>query len=101
MIANRLLDPGAYASPSQPVLQVARVDKVWINVNVPDEDLAYVRPGVTVRYQSTSLPGRTFAGPIQTVNARADRRHACRISRGSKSRIPVTCSAAACSSRSP
>ena len=68
VVANRLVDPGAYASPSQPVLQVARVDKVWINVNVPDEDLSYVRPGVTVRYQSTSLPGRTFAGPIQTVN---------------------------------
>lgn len=68
VVANRLVDPGAYASPSQPVLQVARVDKVWINVNVPDEDLAYVHPGISVSYQSTSLPGRTFAGPVQTVN---------------------------------
>ena len=68
VVANRLVDPGAYASPSQPVLQVARVDKVWINVNVPDEDLAYVRPGIFVTYQSTSLPGRTFSGPVQTVN---------------------------------
>jgi len=68
VIANRLVDPGAYASPSQPVLQVARVDKVWINVNVPDEDLPYVHPGIFVRYQSTSLPGRTFSGPVQTVN---------------------------------
>ncbi|HEX3670804.1 MAG TPA: efflux RND transporter periplasmic adaptor subunit [Candidatus Cybelea sp.] len=68
VVANRLVDPGAYASPSQPVLQVARVDKVWINVNVPDEDLPYVHPGITVTYQSTSLPGRTFTGPVQTVN---------------------------------
>ena len=68
VVANRLVDPGAYASPSQPVLQVARVDKVWINVNVPDEDLPYVHPGITVTYQSTSLPGRTFSGPVQTVN---------------------------------
>jgi multidrug efflux pump subunit AcrA (membrane-fusion protein) len=68
VVANRLVDPGAYASPSQPVLQVARVDKVWINVNVPDEDLAYVHPGINVTYQSTSLPGRTFTGPVQTVN---------------------------------
>jgi len=68
VVANRLVDPGAYASPSQPVLQVARVDKVWINVNVPDEDLAYVHPGITVTYESKSLPGHTFQGPVQTVN---------------------------------
>ncbi|MGC1381592.1 MAG: efflux RND transporter periplasmic adaptor subunit [Candidatus Baltobacteraceae bacterium] len=69
VIANRLVDPGAFASPSQPVLQVARIDKVWINVNVPDEDLGFVRPGMMVTFKSTSLPGRTFQGPIQTVNA--------------------------------
>ncbi|MGB6519519.1 MAG: efflux RND transporter periplasmic adaptor subunit [Candidatus Cybelea sp.] len=68
VVANRLVDPGAFASPSQPVLQVARVDKVWINVNVPDEDLPYVHPGISVTYQSNSLPGRTFSGPVQTVN---------------------------------
>ncbi len=68
VVANRLVDPGAYASPSQPVLQVARVDKVWINVNVPDEDLPYVHPGIVVSYQSSSLPGRRFTGPVQTVN---------------------------------
>jgi RND family efflux transporter MFP subunit len=69
VIANRLVDPGAYASPSQPVLQVARIDKIWINVNVPDNDLPYVRPGVAVTFRSGSLPGRSFVGPIQTVNA--------------------------------
>ncbi len=68
VVANRLVDPGAYASPSQPVLQVARVDRVWINVNVPDEDLPYVHPGISVTYKSTSLPDRTFTGPVQTVN---------------------------------
>ncbi len=69
VIANRLVDPGAYASPSQPVLQVARIDKIWINVNVPDNDLPYVRPGVPVTFRSGSLPGRSFNAPIETVNA--------------------------------
>ena len=69
VVANRLVDPGAFASPSQPVLQVARIDTVWINVNVPDEDLGYVHPGTLVAFQSTSLPGRTFHAPIQTVNS--------------------------------
>jgi multidrug efflux pump subunit AcrA (membrane-fusion protein) len=69
VVTNRLMDPGAYASPSQPVLSVARIDKVWVNINVPDEDLAYVRPGVPVTFVSSSLPGKTFNATIQTVNA--------------------------------
>jgi multidrug efflux pump subunit AcrA (membrane-fusion protein) len=69
VVANRLLDPGAYASPSQPLLAVARIDRVWINVNVPDDVLPYIRSGSVVTFTSSSLPGRSFRGPIQTVNA--------------------------------
>jgi multidrug efflux pump subunit AcrA (membrane-fusion protein) len=69
VISQRLLDPGAYASPSQPVLTISRIDTIWLNLNVSDDYLAYVRPGVPFTYQSSSLPGRTFRGVIQTVNA--------------------------------
>jgi multidrug efflux pump subunit AcrA (membrane-fusion protein) len=69
VISNRLLDPGAFASPSQPVLTISRVDVVWININVPDEDLAYVRPGTLVNFQTSSLANKRFSGRIQTVNA--------------------------------
>jgi HlyD family secretion protein len=69
VISNRLLDPGAYASPSQPVLTISRIDIVWININVPDEDLAYVRPGTLVKFRTSSLANRAFDGRIQTVNA--------------------------------
>jgi membrane fusion protein, multidrug efflux system len=69
VISQRLLDPGAYGSPNQPVLTISRIDRIWLNVNVPDEDLAYVRPGVPFTYTTTSIPGKTFHGVIQTVNA--------------------------------
>ncbi|MBV8283581.1 MAG: efflux RND transporter periplasmic adaptor subunit [Candidatus Eremiobacteraeota bacterium] len=69
VVSQRLLDPGAFASPSQPVLTISRIDTIWINLNVSDEYLAYVRPGVPFTYQSSSIPGRTFRGVIQTVNA--------------------------------
>jgi RND family efflux transporter MFP subunit len=69
VITQRLLDPGAFASPSQPVLAISRVDRVWININVPDEDLAYVRPGAVATFESSSLPGKRFSARIQTVNA--------------------------------
>ncbi len=69
VITQRLLDPGAYASPQQPVLAISRIDTVWVNINVPDEDLAYVRPGTRVRFTSSSLPGKNFSANISTVNA--------------------------------
>ncbi|HVA33147.1 MAG TPA: efflux RND transporter periplasmic adaptor subunit [Candidatus Baltobacteraceae bacterium] len=69
VVSQRLLDPGAFGSPSQPVLTISRIDTIWLNINVPDEDLAYVRPGVPFTYQTSSLPGKKFRGAIQTVNA--------------------------------
>jgi multidrug efflux pump subunit AcrA (membrane-fusion protein) len=68
VVTARLMDPGAMAGPSAAVLQIARTDKVWVNVNVPDEDLAYVHPGQTIAFSSSSLPGKTFSGTVGTVN---------------------------------
>jgi membrane fusion protein (multidrug efflux system) len=69
VITQRLLDPGAFAGPQAPVLAISRIDTVWVNINVPDEDLSYVHSGTGVRFTSSSLPGKTFAANISTVNA--------------------------------
>jgi membrane fusion protein (multidrug efflux system) len=69
VITARLMDPGSQAGPSAPILAISRVNTVWINVNVPDEDLPYVTPGKLLAFQSDSLPGRTFRGRVSTVNA--------------------------------
>ncbi|MGH7737615.1 MAG: efflux RND transporter periplasmic adaptor subunit [Candidatus Tyrphobacter sp.] len=69
VITQRLMDPGSQAGPSAPVLAISRVNIVWINVNVPDSDLAYVTPGKLLAFTSDSLPGRTFRGRVSTVNA--------------------------------
>jgi HlyD family secretion protein len=69
VVTQRLLDPGAFASPNAPVVRVSQVDTVYINVNVPDDDLAYVRSGTPVTFTSASIPNRTFSAPIADVNA--------------------------------
>ena len=69
VVTARFLDPGAMAGPGTPALKVSRVDTVWVNVNVPDEDLAFVKGGSVVTFTSSSLPGRTFSGRLDTVNA--------------------------------
>jgi len=69
VVTQRLLDPGAMGGPQTPVLQVSQIDVVYVNVNVPDEDLAYVHSGTPVTFTSSSLTGRTFRGTIADVNA--------------------------------
>lgn len=68
VITARMLDPGAFASPSSPALAISRTDSVWVNINVPDEDLSYVHPGSAVTFNSSSLPGKTYRARIDTVN---------------------------------
>jgi RND family efflux transporter MFP subunit len=69
VITQRLLDPGSYASPNQPILQISQISHVYVNVNVPDEDLGYVRPRTPLTFTSSSVPGRTFSGTVYDVNA--------------------------------
>jgi multidrug efflux pump subunit AcrA (membrane-fusion protein) len=69
VITQRLLDPGAFAGPNQPILQISQISHVYVNVNVPDNNLAFVRKGTPVTFTSTSVPGRTFAGPVYDINA--------------------------------
>jgi HlyD family secretion protein len=69
VITQRLLDPGAYAGPNQPILQISQIAHVYVNVNVPDDDLGYVRPSTPVTFTSSSVPGRTFSGTVFDVNA--------------------------------
>ena len=69
VVTQRLLDPGAMAGPQTPVVRLSQVDVVYVNVNVPDEDLAYVHAGTPVTFNSSSLGGRSFRGTISDVNA--------------------------------
>ena len=69
VITARLLDPGAFASPNQNILQISQIDTVYVNANVPDDQLSYVRKGTDVAFTTSSLPGVTYRGRIFDVNA--------------------------------
>jgi HlyD family secretion protein len=69
VITQRLLDPGAFAGPNAPILQVSQIDTVYVNVNVPDENLGFVRKGTPVAFTTSSAPGKTFHGTVYDVNA--------------------------------
>ena len=69
IVTARLLDPGSFAGPNQNILQISQVDTVYVNANVPDDELGYVRPGTQVAFTTSSLPGTTYRGRVFDVNA--------------------------------
>jgi HlyD family secretion protein len=69
VVTQRLLDPGAFASPNQPVVRVSQIDTVYLNVNVPDDDLAYVRSGTPVSFTTSSLGNKPYRASVMDVNA--------------------------------
>ncbi len=68
VVTSRLLDPGAYAGPSQPLFQVSQIDPIYIDFNVKDDDLPYVQPGTVVSFSSPALPNRRFQAPVVSLN---------------------------------
>jgi len=69
VVTQRLLDPGAFASPNQPVVRVSQIDTVYVNVNVPDDDLTYVHTGTPVTFTTSSLANATYKAAVMDVNA--------------------------------
>jgi HlyD family secretion protein len=69
VITTRYLDPGAFAGPNQNILQISQIDTVYVNANVPDDQLAYVRRGTPVSFTTSSLPGAAYKGTVFDVNA--------------------------------
>ncbi len=68
VVTLRLLDPGAYAGPSQPLFQISQVDPIYIDFNVKDEDLAHVRPGTPVSFTTNGAPGRRYQANVFSLN---------------------------------
>ena len=75
VITQRLLDPGAYAGPNQPILQISQIAHVYVNVNVPDEDLG-VRSQQTRRSRSPRRAFRDARSPGRFTTSTRRRRRA-------------------------
>jgi HlyD family secretion protein len=69
VITARMLDPGAYAAPNQPILTISQVDPVYVNVNVPDDDLAFVRARAHVKFSTSTNPNRLYDATVNSINA--------------------------------
>jgi len=69
VLTQRSVDPGTLAAPGTPLVQVSDLDPVYVNVNIPEENLPYIHAGTSVDITVDSLPGHSWHGTVDAVNS--------------------------------
>ncbi|MCL4442303.1 MAG: efflux RND transporter periplasmic adaptor subunit [Firmicutes bacterium] len=66
-VAIRSIDPGEMAGPTQPVMTVVNIDRVYVEGTVAESDVSLVKEGqaVSVKVEAT---GGTFEGTVKTLS---------------------------------
>jgi len=67
VIVERNVFAGSAVEPGARLLRIASLDRVWIEAEVYESDVAIAAPGVAAELDVAALPGRTFAGRVATV----------------------------------
>jgi len=90
VVTTRFQDPGALATPSQPILELQAVDTVWAVVSVPDVVATRLHIGQTAFVTFDVYPERTFAGKVGQINPAADvlsRQYVIRVALSNRQRL--------------
>lgn len=72
VIAERLVRVGNLIQPNQPVFRVVSFDPLKAVLNVPERELARLRPDQPVLLTADALPGETFVGRVARVSPVVD-----------------------------
>ncbi len=71
-VTGRYSDPGAIASPTQPILAVQFVKQVWVSISVPDSVCTKIHIGQPATIRFDAIPNREFAANVIQINPSAD-----------------------------
>ncbi len=67
VVIQRYLAEGEGVTPEIPILDIADLDKTWVNAEVDETDGGKIRAGDSVEITSEAYPGRTFRGRIERI----------------------------------
>ncbi|MDW6023496.1 HlyD family secretion protein [Mesorhizobium sp. BAC0120] len=59
---------GSFVTAGQQAMSMVSVTDVWVDANIRETDLTYVRPGNPVELSVDAYPGVVFKGHVQTIN---------------------------------
>ncbi len=68
----RLVNLGQTLNDGEPIVSLQSMDPVFINFQLPQQELAKIRRGLVVRLTSDALPGEVIEGGITAINPQVD-----------------------------
>jgi RND family efflux transporter MFP subunit len=71
-IGQRTLDPGMNVIPGVSSITVVKIEKVYANVSVPENEIASIKKGQKGTITISALNGQSFTGTVEEVGVMAD-----------------------------
>lgn len=72
VIASRDIKPGNFVQINSPIIRIVDAGKLEATLNVPEREIAKLKPGQAVELVADALPGRTFGGVVDRVSPVVD-----------------------------
>jgi len=66
------LDEGEYADIGKPIADIVNIDRIKVNVRVPELDVRFVKKGQQTPLKIDAFPDRTIIGTVDFVSFKAD-----------------------------
>ena len=68
----RLVNLGQYLDTGKPIVSLQSLTPVYANFSLPQQDLAQLKTGMSVRVTTDTYPGRVFDGTLTAINPELD-----------------------------
>jgi membrane fusion protein (multidrug efflux system) len=72
VVASRDIKPGNFVQINSPIFRIVDAGQLEATLNVPEREIAKLKPGQIVELAADALPGRTFSGTVDRVSPVVD-----------------------------
>ncbi len=71
-VLNKIAVEGARVTPGEPLFEIANLDHIWVQADVYESELPYIRLGAPATTTLSYIPGRTWTGRVTFIAPTVD-----------------------------
>jgi len=72
VVLTKNIESGEVVSPGTPVVSIANINALWMNIYIPESQTGLIKLGQAVRVHVDSFPNETFNGKISFVSSESE-----------------------------
>jgi len=72
VLGIRRINPGQYLNAGDAIATLTDLDQLYVDFNLPQQDLPQVRVGASVQVKTDAWPGRTFEGKVNALEPKVE-----------------------------